>query len=146
MLNQIKTIALGIGYGVYLTFLAPAEQRQAALARVRNTPQSEPEAQPQPEETILDPWTLPTEEAPTPVQQQPKAIAPLLLLPSATEQPEPAVTEQPKVEINLTALDSTTLRKLCTQYGITWRNVRGQGRHLTKGAMVFQLERVAAAA
>ncbi|MBD1930434.1 MULTISPECIES: hypothetical protein [Cyanophyceae] len=145
MFNAIKTITLGIGYGLFLTFAASNERREAALARVRSTPQPEPKTQAEPEETIPNPWQCPADEAPSPAPQQPKAIAPLLL-PAAPEQPEPAVTEQPKVEINLTALDSTTLRKLCTQYGITWRNVRGQGRHLTKGAMVFQLERVAAAA
>ncbi|MBD2006995.1 MULTISPECIES: hypothetical protein [Cyanophyceae] len=146
MFNQIKTITLGIGYGLYLTLLAPTEQRKAALARVRSTPQPQPEAQPEPEETMPDPWTLPASEAPTPVQQQSKVIAPLLLLPAAQEQVEPASTEQPKSEINLSALDSSTLRKLCTQYGIAWKNIRGQGKHMKKDAMVFQLERVAAAA
>ena len=147
MLNAIKNITLGIGYGLYLTLLAPTEQREAALARVR-APQPEPEteAQPEPEEAMPDPWTIPADEAPSPVQQQTKAIAPLLLLPAAPEQPEPAVTEQPKAEINLSALDSSTLRKLCTQYGIAWKNIRGRGKHMKKDAMVFQLERVAAAA
>ncbi|MBD1929798.1 hypothetical protein H6F74_26710 [Trichocoleus sp. FACHB-90] len=150
MLNQIKDIALGIGYGLFLTFVASNERREAALARVRAPQQPEytPESRIQTEEAaeVPDPWMLPADKAPIAAPQQPKAIAPLLLLPAAPEQPESAVTEQPKVEINLNALDSGTLRKLCTQYGIAWRNVRGQGRHLTKGAMVFQLERVATAA
>ena len=147
MFNQIKTIALGVAYGLYLTLLAPTKQREAALARVRSTPQPEPETQAEPEATIVDPWTMPADEAPTAApQQQTEVIAPILLLPAAIEQSEPVAIEQPKVEINLNALDSGTLRKLCTQYGITWKNVRGQGRHLTKGAMVFQLEQVAAAA
>ena len=147
MLNQIKDIALGIGYGLFLTFVASNERREAALARVRAPQQPQPEAQGEPEETMPDPWTMPVAEAPTAApQQQTEAIAPLLLLPAAPEQPEPAVTEQPKVEINLTALDSSTLRKLCTQYGIAWKNIRGRGKHLKKDAMIFQLEQVAAAA
>ncbi|MFE1746009.1 hypothetical protein [Coleofasciculus sp. H7-2] len=105
MLNAIKNLTLGIGYGLYLTALAPKSQRDAALARAsRIVPQVE------------------------------------------VEVPRPVATEQPKVEIDLNTLDSGTLRKLCTQYGIAWRNVRGQGKHLTKAAMVFQLERVAVAA
>lgn len=47
-------------------------------------------------------------------------------------------------EIELSALDSTILRNLCTQHGITWKNVRGKGKHLTKAAMIFQLQRLTA--
>lgn len=123
MFNAIKDLTLGIGYGIYLTALAPKSQREAALAKSR-APQIAPQAEEKTEEAI----------APEPIHtEQPEA-------------PKPAVTEQPKVEIDLNALDSGTLRKLCAQYGIAWRNVRGQGKHLTKAAMVFQLERVAVAA
>ena len=134
MLNTIKNITLGIGYGIYLTALAPKSQREAALAKSR-APQIAPQAEtPQAEEK--------TEEAvaPEPVTEQPEIQV------VEVEAPEPAAIEQPKVEIDLNALDSGTLRKLCTQYGIAWRNVRGQGKHLTKASMVFQLERVAVAA
>lgn len=147
MFNAIKTITLGIGYGLFLTFAASNERREAALARVR-APQPElgTETQTKPEATMPDPWTMPADEAPIPAPQQPKAIAPLLLLPAAPEQPEPAVTKQPKNEISLAALDSSTLRKLCTLHGIAWKNIRGRGKHLKKDAMIFQLERVAATA
>jgi hypothetical protein len=57
----------------------------------------------------------------------------------------PAATEQPATEIDLTALDPATLRKLCTQYGVRWRDVRGQNRHATKAMMIFQLNQKAAA-
>ncbi len=133
MFNAIKNITLGIGYGLYLTALAPKSQRQAALAKAR-APQIAPQVEaPQVAEK--------TEEAitPEPITEQAEIQV-------GVEAPEPAATEQPKVEIDLAALDSTTLRKLCSQYGIAWRNARGQGKHLTKGAMVFQLEQVAAAA
>ncbi|MEP0755588.1 hypothetical protein NDA03_25750 [Trichocoleus sp. Lan] len=125
MFNTIKNITLGIGYGIYLTALAPKSQREAVLAKARAQQITLQAETPQVEEKA--------EEAITPE-------------PIHVEAPEPAVIEQPVVEVDLAALDSGTLRKLCAQYGITWRNVRGQGRHLTKAAMVFQLERVAAAA
>lgn len=129
MFNVIKNITLGISYGIYLTALAPKSQRDAALAKAR-TPQAVPQVEEKAEEAIT----------PQPIRaEQPKIQV-------EVEAPKLTASEQPKVEIDLNALDSGTLRKLCTQYGIAWRNVRGQGRHLTKAAMVFQLERVAAAA
>ncbi|MBD1895903.1 hypothetical protein [Coleofasciculus sp. FACHB-129] len=125
MFNAIKNITLGIGYGIYLTALAPKSQREAVLAKARAQQITLQAETPQVEEKA--------EEAITPEPIHVEAL-------------EPAATEQPKAEINLNALDSGTLRKLCSQYGIPWRNLRGQGRHLTKAAMVFQLERVATAA
>ena len=128
MFNAIKNITLGIGYGIYLTALAPKSQREAALAKSR-APQTATQVEKKTKEAVT-PQPIYTEQPETQVE---------------VEAPEPA-TEQPKVEIDLNALDSGTLRKLCTQYGIAWRNVRGHGKHLTKASMVFQLERVAAAA
>jgi hypothetical protein len=52
---------------------------------------------------------------------------------------------QQNLEIDLNSLDSASLRKLCGKHGINWRNARGQGKHLTKAAMIFQLEQKATA-
>ncbi|MBD2060677.1 hypothetical protein NDI37_25490 [Funiculus sociatus GB2-A5] len=132
MFNAIKDITFGIAYGLYLTALAPKSQRDAALAKAR-TPQTMPQAEtPQVEEKAEEVI------APEPIHiEQPEPQA-------EVEAPEPAATEQPRVEIDLAALDSTTLRKLCTQYSIAWRDIRGKGKHLKKDAMIFQLEQVAA--
>ena len=120
MFNAIKDITFGIAYGLYLTALAPKSQRNAALAKAR-TPQTTSQAEaPQVEgkaEEVIAPEPIHIE------QLEPQA---------EVEPPEPAATEHPKVEINLAALDSTTLRKLCTQYGIAWRDIRGKGKHLKK--------------
>lgn len=51
---------------------------------------------------------------------------------------EPTAIAQP--EISFSALDTPTLRKLCTNHQIVWKNVRGKSRHATKAMMVFQLE------
>ena len=42
-------------------------------------------------------------------------------------------------EIDLTALDPTTLRKLCTKHQIAWKHARGKNRHATKSMMIHQL-------
>ncbi|MBD1942506.1 hypothetical protein H6F50_09080 [Coleofasciculus sp. FACHB-712] len=131
MFNAIKNITLGIGYGLYLTALAPKSQRNAALAKAR-TLQAVPQVEEKAEE-VNAPQPIHTEQAAPQTETE-------------VEAPKLTASEQPKAEIDLNALDSTTLRKLCAQYGIVWRNVRGQGKHLTKAAMVFQLERLAAAA
>jgi hypothetical protein len=52
---------------------------------------------------------------------------------------------QPATEIDLNALDAGTLRKLCSQYKIQWRDVRGKNRHATKSMMIFQLNQQAIA-
>jgi hypothetical protein len=75
---------------------------------------------------------------------------------ATTEQPEiqeeevetavaPAASEQPATEIDLNNLDPATLRKLCSQYKIQWRDVRGKNRHATKSMMIFQLNQKSAA-
>jgi hypothetical protein len=51
----------------------------------------------------------------------------------------PAASEQPETEIDLTALDPTTLRKLCTKHQIAWKHARGKNRHATKSMMIHQL-------
>jgi len=37
------------------------------------------------------------------------------------------------------ALTSAQLRKVCSQRGITWRNAKAQGRHLSKADMIAAL-------
>ena len=49
----------------------------------------------------------------------------------------PVATEQPAID--LTALDPTTLRKLCTKHQIAWKHARGKNRHATKSMMIHQL-------
>jgi hypothetical protein len=51
----------------------------------------------------------------------------------------PAASVQPATEIDLTALDPTTLRKLCTKHQIAWKHARGKNRHATKSMMIHQL-------
>lgn len=51
----------------------------------------------------------------------------------------PTASEQPATEIDLTALDPTTLRKLCTKHQIAWKHARGKNRHATKSMMIHQL-------
>ncbi len=72
-----------------------------------------------------------------PAKEEIKAVTP-------TRRPAIKKSQQP-LEINLNSLSAATLRKLCTKHGINWRNARGQGKHLTKAAMIFQLEQKATA-
>lgn len=54
---------------------------------------------------------------------------------SADEREE---TDLPKID--LSNLDAGTLRKLCTQHKIAWRNFRGANRHMPKATMIFNLQ------
>lgn len=60
--------------------------------------------------------------------------------------PEPAVEPAPVVEVvepDAIAWESMTavqLRKECQQRAIAWRNANGKGRHLSKAAMIRQLQ------
>jgi hypothetical protein len=49
-------------------------------------------------------------------------------------------TAAPQHEIDLNSLDAVTLRKLCTQHQIGWRNFRGANRHMPKATMIFNLQ------
>jgi len=49
------------------------------------------------------------------------------------------------LSIDLNSLDAMTLRKLCTQHQIGWRNFRGANRHMPKAAMIFNLQQRLAA-
>jgi hypothetical protein len=99
----------------------------------------------EPEEAIADPWEAPaTTSSRRWVSRQTQAQPMLHLLPPAKEEVKPATKPQP-AQIDLNALNAGTLRKLCTQYGIAWRDVRGKNRHATKGMMIFQLNQQAVA-
>lgn len=109
-----------------------------------------PDIPPQQEAIALDIWEEKiTTSAPRYwIRQQPQSTKPVLMLMPAKKEAKPVVparkpttkkTQQP-LEINLNSLDSAALRKLCSKYGINWRDARGKGKHLTKAAMVFQLE------
>lgn len=97
---------------------------------------------------VVDPWEAPiTTSSPRYWVRvaKPQLIKPLLTLCPAKEV-KPATTPQPTTapQMDLNALNAEALRKLCSQHGIAWRDVRGKNRHATKAMMVFQLERVAA--
>lgn len=111
-------------------------------------PQQKPK--PQPEQlSIADPWELPilTSSRRWSTRQP---IKPVLALCPAVEsvvvcQEQEANNLQENDITSLTdlrKLDSAKLRKLCTQKGIIWRNVRGKGKHLTKPMMIEQLEQL----
>jgi len=103
------------------------------------------ELQPEPEVAIADPWEAPiTTSSRRWVSRQSQTIKPVLALCPAKEEIKPVTKPQP-TPIDLNALDAVALRKLCTQYKIQWRDVRGKNRHATKAMMVFQLNQQAAA-
>lgn len=62
--------------------------------------------------------------------------------PKPVEQVEPTevTAEVTAIEIDLNSLDAMKLRKLCSEFKIQWRDVRGKNRHATKAMMVSQLE------
>jgi len=78
-----------------------------------------------------------TEEVEPVTKPQPTPID-LNALDAASDPMSRASFKQP-TPIDLSALDAATLRKLCSQYKIQWRDVRGKNRHATKGMMIFQL-------
>lgn len=112
-----------------------------------------PDIPPQ-QEALADIWDSGVStSAPRYWVRQSQSIKPALMLMPAKEEikavtptgkPATKKSQQP-LEINLNSLDSAALRKLCTKHGINWRNARGQGKHLTKAAMIFQLEQKATA-
>jgi len=102
---------------------------------------------PQPEEVvaIADPWEAPiTTSSRRWVSRQPESIKPVLALCPAKKEIKPVTKPQP-TQIDLNALDAVALRKLCSQYKIQWRDVRGKNRHATKAMMIFQLNQKAVA-
>jgi hypothetical protein len=104
-----------------------------------------PVPQPEPEVAIADPWEAPiTTSSRRWVSRQSQPINPVLALCPAKEEIKPVTNPQP-TQIDLNALDAVALRKLCSQYKIQWRDVRGKNRHATKGMMIFQLNQQAVA-
>jgi len=106
---------------------------------LRHTP-SQPQATPSatqaeahPDTPVIpDPWEAPiTTDGRRWVNRQPQPIKP--------------VTKPQPTQIDLNALDAVALRKLCSQYKIQWRDVRGKNRHATKAMMIFQLNQKAVA-
>lgn len=81
---------------------------------------------PLPTEVEVDPWDLRVEPAEVePVQPAAIAVAPVLLLPPAKEQPR--------------KLDAYQLRDLCNLHGIQWRNAKGRNKHMPFAQMRQQL-------
>ena len=106
---------------------------------------TEPQPVPEPEVAIADPWEAPiTTSSRRWVSRQSQPIKPVLALCPAKEEIKPVTKPQP-TQIDLSALDAGTLRKLCSQYKIQWRDVRGKNRHATKSMMIFQLNQQAVA-
>jgi hypothetical protein len=103
-------------------------------------------SQPEPEVVaIADPWEAPiTTSSRRWISRQPESIKPVLVLCPAKEEVKPVTKPQP-TQIDLNALDAVTLRKLCSQHKIQWRDVRGKNRHATKAMMIFQLNQKAVA-
>lgn len=128
---------------------APAETLSVEPTPTRIQPQELPQSEPE-QPSIPDPWELPILTSRSWSTHQP--ITPVLALCPAVDSVPVLFTEQTANKssrydttsaTNLRKLDSEKLRKLCTQYGITWRNARGQGKHLTKDMMIVQLEPLA---
>jgi superfamily II DNA/RNA helicase len=97
--------------------------------------------------SISDPW----EESVTALPQarqwvftvKPQPVKPVLALCPAKDEPKvepvkPVVASTTQTDLN--KLDAGKLRKLCTEYGIKWRNIHGKNRHASKTEMVSQLE------
>jgi hypothetical protein len=135
----------------------PEQPKAPEVAEVDATePIAEVQPAPAPEVSeapvIADPWETPIASSSRRWASR-QSVKPVLALCPAKEEVKkvevkPEVKVQQKVhqpEIDLNALDAGTLRKLCSQYGIAWRNVRGKNRHATKAMMIFQLNQKAVA-
>lgn len=158
--NYIGQIALGVIYGIYLAYFAPASQRQKAkqwyqqrLIAKANSKTTESRAMPtsvckaafsQPKivepnyHEVEDPW-LSKPVLPVKVKQPLPATVtkPLLLAPAkTTKKKDKTPNTVPEAIAQMTALQ---LRKLCSDRDIKWRNVRGRNKHLTKNQMISAL-------
>jgi hypothetical protein len=102
------------------------------------TSEAQPEAP-----AIADPWEAPAIPAVVTrrwVATKKEPVKPVLALCPAKEVKEVKPAEATEFEIDLNALDAMKLRKLCTEFKIQWRDVRGKNRHATKAMMISQLE------
>jgi hypothetical protein len=135
---------------------ATVESSPAETLSVEPTPVIvEPQEQSQLEQPcIADPWELPILTS-SRRWSIPQPIKPLLALcPAIDSRPVSTFDQTASIEeendttysTDLRKLDSEKLRKLCTQYGIAWRNARGKGKHLTKDMMIERLENLAVVA
>lgn len=132
----------------------PAPQPQIEPDTGVDTALLTPDIPPQSEAIAEDIWDSGvTTSAPRYWVRQSETIKPALALMPAKEEikavtptrkPATKKSQQP-LEVNLNSLDSAALRKLCSKHGINWRDARGKGKHLTKAAMIFQLEQKATA-
>jgi hypothetical protein len=129
----------------------PATKPQAEVEPVTEEPTEQLIIDEQP--AIADPWEMPITTSSRRWASRKPAQPCLYLLPPAKEETKPVTpvhkpatkkSQQP-LEANLDNLDAGTLRKLCTKYGIAWRNVRGTNRHATKAMMLHQLREKATA-
>ena len=129
----------------------PATKPQVEVEPITEEPTEQPIIDEQP--AIADPWEMPITTSSRRWASRKQLQPSLYLLPPAKEEAKPVTpthkpatkkSQQP-LEANLDNLDAGTLRKLCTKYGIAWRNVRGQNRHATKAMMLHQLREKATA-
>jgi len=97
--------------------------------------------------SISDPWEESVTISPAARQWvatvKPQPVKPVLALCPAKDEPKvepvkPVVASTTQTDLN--KLDAGKLRKLCTEYGVKWRNVHGKNRHASKIEMVSQLE------
>ena len=88
-------------------------------------------------ETAIDPWEEGVEEGNEQVKPTRLAVrhfSPQLALPPAQEKESKTQTQ-----VNLEDMDAHSLRKVCNQLNIAWRNVRGKNRHMKADTMRFQI-------
>jgi hypothetical protein len=82
---------------------------------------------------LIAPYQPEVQEAISPIPDHPQTT-----VEQASEPTDASTHDHPEIDLN--ALDPTILRKLCTQYEITWKHCRGKGKHATKSMMVYQLQ------
>jgi hypothetical protein len=121
---------------------APSQPQVSTQLEETAVPMKTSEAKPE-APAIADPWETPV----TPVSVSRRWVAaksqpvkPILALCPAKETKPVESAEASVFEIDLNALDAMKLRKLCAEFKIQWRDVRGKNRHATKATMVAQLE------
>jgi len=146
---ELACYALAILFILWLRYTP--EKSQAFITET--TEQTEMTEEIATEETfpvsISDPWEESVTATPAARQWiatvKPQSVKPVLALCPAKDEPEVKPVVAPtasttQTDIDLNKLDAGKLRKLCTEYGIKWRNVHGKNRHASKIEMVSQLE------
>jgi hypothetical protein len=143
---ELACYALAILFVLWLRYTP--EKAQALVTET--TEQTEMTEEIATEETfpisISDPWEESVTVSPAARQWvatvKPQATRPVLALCPAKDEPvaAPTASTTTQIDTDLQKLDAGKLRKLCTEYGVKWRNVHGKNRHATKTEMVSQLE------